>query len=146
MKILILFLGLGFFNFGQAWELEAIPGVTVIQFDEEDYQDYNTAGASARFKANFYNGNKGVWLHNLWRGQSVAAFDAILGYSYRSSGSWYFEAGAGLAYGVASGVGAGALLGTGFKASGNWYVSVPAIIKSGGWSYLLVTPMIGYKF
>lgn len=138
--IFLIFMSLNSFSY----EVEAMAGAQATSFTDET--DYNSFGASLRTKVNFENKGSTWYFHNYARGGSLANIDAIVGYTWRSSGSVYYEFGLGGAYGVLGGVGYGLNAGLGFEVSGDWFVTVPLIVRAGGWSYLIFSPLIGLRF
>jgi len=77
MKIIIL-LSIYLFIYNSpgvyAYEIEGMAVATSTQF--EDLEDYNTTGASARYKINFFNDSSGYYLHNISRGGHILLLDA----------------------------------------------------------------------
>lgn len=144
MKNLIIISLFLFSGLSHSKEVEGFFGASYTTFDEVD--GYDTAGASARIKYNMYNSGKGFFLYSNFKGQSIVNFDALLGYGIRSSGKWYFEAGAGGFYSFYFGPGLGVLLSTGIEFDSKWFMSLPLVIRSGGLGYLQISPMIGWRF
>jgi hypothetical protein len=124
-------------------ELEAIVGANYTSYEESGEA---LAGVSAKLKMNWYESGKGWFTHGLFRGDSIANVDAIIGYGYKSSGASFYEIGVGLAANPFFGYGAGGLIGFGSQLRGDGFVNLNTIIYGGGLSYIMVTPMIGTRF
>jgi hypothetical protein len=127
-----------------ATELEAFAGANYTTYD--DVEEANSYGVSARAKVNFYDNDKGWFANMNWRGSSILDGDLLVGYGLRSRGSWFFEAGGGVAYARIWGPGFGVLVGTGVSITSNLFISFPIIYRGGGASFLFWSPYIGYKF
>lgn len=117
-----------------AWELEAFGGARSVTFD--DVEEANSTGFSFRSKINLYNENRGLFIHVTSNFYTIGG-----GYGWRTSGDWFFEAGAGLAYGL---IGPTPLvvLGTGYRFADGWFLNFP-LIYSG---LVYWSPYIGYTF
>ena len=122
--------------------IEFIAGANYTVFD--DLSAYDNYGVSARFRYLRYDsGGKGLFINADFPAEPFFMANVFGGYGIKSKGPIYFEAGAGLSYGMIWGPGFGVLLGTGYI-SGNWYLALPIIYKSG--ISLDITPLIGYRF
>lgn len=124
-----------------AWELEGFAGAQTTSYD--DIEEANTTGISARAKVNFYTQNKGVFANLNARGISPIAGDLLVGYGWRTSGTWFFEGGVGGSVSAIYGANIGALAGTGYRVSNNLFINFPVIISGPG---IFWSPYIGYSF
>lgn len=124
-----------------AWELEGFAGAQSTTYD--DVEEANSAGLSARTKINFYTQNKGMFVNLNSRGISLIAADLMVGYGWRTSDSWFFEAGLGGSISAIYGTNIGALVGTGYRFSNSLFINFPVIISGPG---IFWSPYIGYSF
>jgi len=132
------------FNYCLGQDIEGFAGMSVEKF--EDFPDYDTSGVALRLKYNNYEGGKGYFIYSHFKGESILNFDALLGYGWRSTGPWFFEAGGGLFYSFLFGAGYGVLLATGTNINNEWFISLPLIVRVGGLSFVQLAPMIGLRF
>ena len=128
---------------GLASTLEGFAGANYTSYDE--VSEANDGGLSARFKYNHSKDGPGYFFYNIWRGESITNFDALLGYSYRSKGNLFFELGGGVFYGT-FGPGIGIVAGTGFWLGSDFYFSMPLVVRKMGLDYMTISPMIGWNF
>lgn len=142
MKILVCIFIL-FFNLVSvhAWELEGYAGAQSTSYD--NVEEANSSGVSARAKINFYTQNKGVFVNLNGRGLSLLAAELMVGYGWRTSNAWFFEAGAGGAISAIYGTNIGLLAGTGYRVTSNLFINFPAILSGPG---LYWSPYISYSF
>lgn len=126
----------------RAFEVEGFAGANSTSYDK--VSDANTYGVSLRTKLNFYGTtNHGFFVSINARGESLLAADTLTGYAFRSSGTWFVEAGAGYSLSAIFGSGAGFLLGTGAWLNKRVFVNFPIMYGTTGvfWS-----PYIGIAF
>lgn len=140
-KIFCLFILFFHFSAVYAWELEGFAGAQSTTYD--DVAEASSSGISARAKINFYTQNKGVFINLNDRGLSVLASELFVGYGWRTSGTWFFEGGAGGSISAIYGTNIGLLAGSGYRLSNNLFINFPIIVAGSGiyWS-----PYIGYSF
>lgn len=125
----------------QAFELEFFAGARSTTY--EDASDANTSGVSLRTKFNFYQNHRGVFLNVNARGISLLASDFLIGYAWRSSGSFFLEGGPGFFYSPIYGSGVGLLGSIGYRLTSATFISAPLVIGNSG---IFWTPQIGVTF
>ena len=148
MKKLILILTLLFIynpTIALADSIEFMAGINYQKFD--DYSDYDDAGVSTKLRYLRYRYGSGA-KHGLFinldnPAMFITIFNAVIGYGIRTSGNFYWDAGAGYAWSPIYGTGPTAIVGFGFKFGSTWNLSFPISVSAFG---ITTTPMVGYSF